>query len=109
MNIEHQYDCKGSHRIVIDGEVGSPSLYAHIASMEKGGKWYMAVTPYYEGTLPREMCEGVFVLARVGDDAEAAAAYNFFSLPEDEPCPWVSEPDRGEDCPLAKCPQKERR
>jgi len=102
MKLAHEYDCIGNHRITIDNEHGEPSLYEHPAFMMKDGKWYMALTPYYEGSIDHEMCQGVFELTGVGEDVEDAIAYNLFS--EDGPCPWIK---RGQPCNITtKCPQR---
>ena len=100
---EHQHDCKGNHRVVVDGKEGEPAAYEHLAVVENGGKFFCAVTQYYEGDLPREMCEGVYELVRVGDDSKDCPAYNLFS--ESEECPWKDKEDYKNIC-TGKCPQK---
>lgn len=105
MDIKHQYDCTGNHRIIIDGEPGEPSMYEHAAfAKDKEGNWYMAITEYYEGTVPHEMCQGVFKLTSAGEEAKDAVAYNMYR--PDEKCPWLDKPDEERACSVGVCPQK---
>jgi hypothetical protein len=113
MQVEHQYDCKGNHRIAMTTHTGTklygePSSYDHTAFLHDAvhSKWYMAVTPYYEGAVPHEMTEGVFELTKVGEDVKSARAYNFYD--EEQACPWLNKPDDSDVCVLGRCPQKER-
>lgn len=105
---EHQYDCKGNHRVVVDGEVGDSSMYDSAAFTTKDGKWYMSVTQYYEGTIPHEMCEGVYELVPVNrKDASVVTAYNLFR--PDEVCPHLENTDVV--CPgitEGRCPQRKK-
>lgn len=105
---EHQYDCKGNHRVVVDGEPGEASLYDSPAFVAKDGRWYMSVTQYYEGNIPHEMCEGVYELIPVNKrDASMSTAYNLFR-PE-EVCPHLDNVDVV--CPGLtedKCPQRKK-
>jgi len=101
--MEHQYDCKGNHRIVDEDTIGEPAIYECPAFMEKDGKSYMAVTPYYEGSLPS--VEGVFELTRTGRDSPKVQAYNLFS--PGESCPHLDGPLLAGNC-LTSCPQKKQ-
>ena len=104
MDIRHQYDCKGNHRIVIKDDrittIGDPFGYSEVAFVNHSSRWYAAITPYYEGVLPHEMCEGVFELTKVGYEDKEAGAYNFYR--PDEICPFFA---REGECSHTKCPQ----
>lgn len=101
--VSQQFDCKGNHRIVVNGVPMRPSSYNSPAFVVVEDKFkYVALTPYWEGPLPADACEKVYELKEVGVLEKAAAEYDFYAPGED--CPH-----KDASCPIEECPQKERR
>ncbi len=101
--IEHVYDCKGHHYIRIGSQSFGPALYEHAAFAVCHNEIFVAFTPYYEGTLEHDSCQGVYRLQKVGDDAKNPSHYDAFNA--EERCPYIRA---HAPCELPTvCPQKE--
>ena len=44
--LRHEYNCRGQHRLVVDGAAGLPASYDQPAWIEVNGRRYMACTEF---------------------------------------------------------------